>query len=534
MSETSLFDLVITGQHSQNPPKVLAHEILDLLDVHNAKLEQKLTEAFQTNPCAVTVCQHIQLKAAMLWQKKLTAFSVSSEVRPVVQLEAKVSELVFYTCAACGHEQPKAEDKVMQVCRVCGVASQTESNSHGLDDLFHTEHQRREAEKARAISDALKQAKYQEDRRLREEAQRGVKPAPAKFAQVLFGVVGTFTVAVGLGIAYFLTSSPEKTPTSTLQASALPIKSHAVTPANQPNLTSQPLEKSQTISVVEASLTTTKPADLNPETQSKIEPVATLAAKQPTAAPAELQESTENQTQSITKFQPPSAKLVEALEAIEEIHQLQPQAGMASRTLEVDRERIQQLLKINETQLVPQLIASTQRPYAQSLLWLEYAHWQVQQGQIQSAQQSIEEMRRVQAATRDIDQQVLIAGALSKAYLLVNEEAKAESSLKQAITKAGDVPKRSFQTWLLVQLANEQALLGNIAATQQLLKLTEPLLNPVVAETTPTTVKPAQIISTYALGKDFAEAKNRLKNITDVNKRNALSEWLNKLETQSN
>ncbi|WP_298611070.1 hypothetical protein [uncultured Thiothrix sp.] len=532
MSETSLFDLVITGQHSQNPPEFLAREILDLLDVHNAKLEQKLTAAFQTNSCAVSVCPHIQLKAAMLWQKKLTAFSVSSEVRPVVQLEAKVSELELYTCAACGHEQPKAEDKVMQVCQVCGLASQTERNSQGLDDLFHTEQQRREAEKARAISDALKQAKYQEDRRLREEALRGVKPAPAKFAQVLLAVVGTFTVAVGLGIAYFFTSPPEETPSSPPQASAMPTKPRTVTPTNQLSVTSKPAEKSQAVPGVETNLAATKPTDLNTGSQPKAEQVASSVANQPTDATADLKESTESQTPSVANFQPPSAKLVEALEAIEEIHQLQPQSGMASRTLEVDRERIQQLLKINETQLVPQVIASVQRPYAQSLLWLEYAQWQVQQGQIQPAQQTIEEMRKVQATTRDIDQQVLIAGALSKAYLLVNEEAKAESSLQQAIAKAGDVPKRSFQTWLLVQLANEQALLGNSTATHKLLKLTEPLLNPAVAETTPTTAKPAQIISTYALVNEFAEAKNRLKNISDVNKRNALSEWLNQLEAQ--
>lgn len=538
MSELSLFDLIITGHHSTNSEDALARDILDLLDVHNPKLEQELSEAFQVNPCAVTVCERIELKAAMLWQKKLSAYTVSSELRPVLQSAGNVLELETYTCSVCGHEQPQVGEESAQVCKVCGVATESNNEAEGLQDLLQAEQQRRETEKTRVISDALKQAKYQEDRRLREEAQRGTKPPPAQFAQVLLGVVGTFTVAVGLGIAYFLTSSA-KEKIDSLPQTATSAKQGAAGPAGKIDTVLKPAMSTQAKPKAETDLAATAPSEpptkpTQPEmTQgSEATQLATLAPTQPTDPQQTLEKPNVSQTSAISGYQAPTIKLIQALESIEEIHQLQPQSGVASRTLGVDRERIQQLLKINEHQLIPQVIASVQKPYGQSLLLLEYAQGQLQQGQNQAMHQAIEEMRKVQAATRDIDQQVLISGVISQAYLLIADSAKAESSLQQAIDRAGDVPKRSFQAWLLAQLANEQALFGNHSTARKLVKLAEPLFNP-TAEATATSIKPEQMISLYALMRDFDEAKKRLPSIADVNKRDLLTQWLSQFEMQT-
>lgn len=520
MSELALFDLVITGHHAQTPADALAREILDLLDINDVSLEEQLTLAFQSASCSFTICQALELKAAMLWQKKLSAFAVKSELRPVEPLEAQVVALEMYSCPACRHEQTKLDGKSIQICQVCGVAGQIDNSTEGLHDLVYAEQQRRETEKTRAINEALKKAKYLEERRLREEELRHIKPAPAKFAQLLLAVVGSFTIVVGLGIAYFFTDS---------QANSVGLLEPVTTVTSE---TSQTNSSKQVVAMVPALDQPTEPMRPQVAVHASVEAVSLPESNATVTQSTVMKTAEEPSSTDLARL--PSEKLLQALESLEDIQQLQPQAGIASRSLRLDRERIQQLLKMNETALISPVITAVQKPYAQSLLLLDYAQWQIQQGQAVTARETIESMRKVLASTRDIDQQVLILGALSQAYLLNADAAKAEDSLLQAIAKAAEVPKRSFQTWLLVQLANEQALMGNPAATHKLLKLAESLLPPTLVETTANTAKPAQIISLYALTGAFAEAKTRLNTMTDLNKRATLSAWLNQLEASLN
>lgn len=533
MSEQSLFDLIIIGHHSSSTDLVLVQDILKLLGEHNAQLEAKLLEAVMFKSDRFTLCQHIELKTAMLLQRKLSTLMVKTEVHPTLEPEAKVVALDIYTCSACQHEQPKTEGQNadLEVCSACGVASDQLNAKQALQEMVHVERQRHEIEKSKAISDALKQAKHLEERRFREEARRGSVPAPAQFAKILMGVVGTFTVTVGLGVAYYLVHSTD-TPPEPVQAAALPIKQGAAGASGKQDSSNPQAQQASSAALSTLVLADEKPA--TPLNEAAIEAAdkaadseQTLAkANQPIAKPAE-----ESEHQALFEFQPPSEASIQALSSLDDVQKLQPLSGISSRTLNADRALLQQALKVNDHEARTKVLESVQKPYPRSLLLLEFTEWQIRQKQMPQARQTIEEIRTVLAATRDIDQQVFILGVLSKAYLLVDEPVKAESSLQQGITKAGDVPKRSFQALLLVQLANEQALLGNIPATRKLLKIAEPLLIP-AAEVTTNTAKLSQLIALYTLIRDFEEAKSRLPKLENSAKRETLTALIGQLETQ--
>lgn len=531
MSAQAWFDLIITGHHSPNTDLVLVQDILKLVPNPSPQLEAKLLESIMLKSDRFTLCPQIEIKDAMQLQKRLASLAVSSEVHPAVQPEAQVVALELYTCDTCGNEQPKADQALGQldVCKVCGSTNDDLSFKQALPEIAQVEPLRQEVEKSKAISNALKQAKYQEERRLREEALRNAVPAPAQFAKILMGVVGSLTALVGLVVVYYLTYSQEPIPTQPIQTAALYTKPSA-TGSNSKQDSAKAENKQANLaanlkSEPEIPTSSTTSAQLDTDKSVDNKPTPELLAQK-------ISQPTDAQVQAPNELQVPSEKFIQAVHTLEDFQQLQPQSGVASRTLDVDRIKLQQAFNNKDQQAIVSVLDSVQRPYAHSLLLLELATWQVQQGETLQAQQSLENMRKSLAETRDIDQQVLIAGALSKAYLLLADSAKADSYLDHAISKAGDVPKRSFHALLLVQLANEQALLGNTTAARKLLKLAEPLLLP-TTETT-NTAKLSQLISLYTLMKDFDEAKSRLPQLDDPNKREALTALIGQLETQAN
>lgn len=381
--------------------------------------------------------------------------------------------------------------------------------------------------------DPITQARIEQQQRLREAARQQLSAqSPDQFAKVLMGVVAGLTAVAGLGAGYYLSQTPHDTDVPLVPMAISKPLGAAGGQGKPEHLTtviaSAPQEPVSALAKSSSSTLDQKP-DNNTLALKASDPAPVSAiANEPLSKPA-IAKSTAAKENANVEFQVPSSHELAAFNLLEDAQQLQPLSGVASRTMRADRLSLQQALTANDQQTVASLINSVNRPYARSLLLLEQMQWQLQQQQLPAVQKSIEDMRKVLAETRDIDQQVLVMGALSKAYLLLDDRAKAEASVQQAIAKAADVPRRSFQALLLVQLANEQALLGNSATTRKLLKLAEPLLSP-LAEDMANTAKPAQIICLYALINDFDEAKTRLRHISNDAKRERLNNLITQLE----
>jgi len=394
-------------------------------------------------------------------------------------------------------------------------------------------------EKAKTNLDAAKQAKLDEMLRLREAARRqlDLMPAPDKLMKVVAGTAVSIIVIAGAGTVYYLNEQPADSAqvmaasipqpqqgaagsigmqgSVANQVAALPSQTLTAPKINE-DLSAKPAQNAPTEAVAKSSQVTNKPE------QEQLDKLAAISS------PAQIDKDKEP---AAYIFQVPSLSSVKAMRAIEDVQQLQPQFGAASSVFYSDREHLKQALERNDRPFVKELIESSGKPYSRSLLLLEQIQLQNEQ-QPQQAREALDSMRKVLAETRDIDQQVLILGALNKGYLILHEPAKAESSFKQAIAKVSDVPKRSFQALSLLQLANEQALLGNVATTQKLLKMTEPLLESTLADN-PKAAKLSQVIAIYALVADFDAAKSRLADIQDPAKREALNLLVSDLETKT-
>lgn len=379
--------------------------------------------------------------------------------------------------------------------------------------------------------DPITQARIEQQQRLREAARQQLSAqSPDQFAKVLMGVVAGLTAVAGLGVGYYLSQAPHHADTPPVPMAISKPLGAAGEQGKPEHLTTARASAPPASALAKASPST---LDQNPDNNTLAlkasDPVPVSAiANEPMSKPATAKSAAAKENAN-AEFQVPSSHELAAFNLLEDAQQLQPLSGVASRTMRADRLSLQQALAANDQQTVASLINSVNRPYARSLLLLEQMQWQLQQQQLSAVQKSIEDMHKVLTETRDIDQQVLVMGALSKAYLLLDDRAKAEASVQQAIAKAADVPRRSFQALLLVQLANEQALLGNSATTRKLLKLAEPLLSP-LAEDMANTAKPAQIICLYALINDFDEAKTRLRHISNDAKRERLNNLITQLE----
>lgn len=474
MTEQHRFDLIIVGHHSESTTEALAQSIVNLLEDPSPNLRLKLTDGLPKAE-RIILCEGLPIQQALALQKSLSRLLVKAEIREQ------------------GSDKPKAH------------------------------------------LDATKQARLEETMRLREAARRQLHlvPDPDKFLKVIAGMAVAIILLASLGLGYYFNDSP--TTPAQPSSTTLAAQAGAAGSAGKPEMAIAPPIKPATpveLAKARAAATNTDSMAAKPEAVTSIETAQTAQNSEQLATLDTAAKPVTRKDPAVYEFQMPSKKSVKALRTIEDVQQLQPQLGAASSVFDSDRQHLKQALERNDRAFVKALIDSSSKPYSQSLLLLELVQLENEQQQPQQAQAAMDDMRKLLAETRDIDQQVLILGALNKGYLILNERAKAEASLKQAIAKASDVPKRSFQTLSLMQLANEQALLGNVANAQKLLKITEPLLESSMIDQ-PKAAKLSQVIAIYALMADFAEAKSRLPTISDQAKREALSEWVSDLENET-
>ncbi|WP_020396190.1 hypothetical protein [Thiolinea disciformis] len=505
MPEQQLFDLVITGHESHNADVSLVRGILNLLNEQSPDLELKLAEALIFNNKKLVICERTGIKEVSALQQRLATLAVKSEIRPSVTLKPAPLATV-YICPACNHQQAKNEtENGRDTCDACGIVGERYNRKLRLQEVIHRERQRYEAEKSKTTRDAgAPNPSLNDEEGLLAEAIRQTGLLPKRSLSLKKIILGA-AASVALGGGYYVTQ---------MQGASITLP--VVETANKSQGVAGP---SGTASTPVATVTP-KPVTTEKNTTTVASATTTNNIEPPPKGP----------TLASNKMYAPSETLLRAFAALEETKSLHAYVSTSTTPFGKDRQRVRRLLKMGERRLAETIIASVKEPYPHSLLLLDAAISNIQRGQSQTAQEVLAEMQTTLTDTVDTTQQVLIMGAISKGFLLMGENDRAAAMLKQAMERIHTLPKGSAQGDLLVQFANEQALLGNAETTRKLLNEAEQLLSDSGSGINAT--KMAQIISVYALVADFAEAKKRLAKVDDPSKREKLSALIADIETK--
>lgn len=507
MPEQQLFDLVITGHESHSADVSLVRGILNLLNEQSPDLELKLAEALIFNNKKLVICERTGIKEVSALQQRLATLAVKTEIRPNVTLKPATLAAV-YVCPACNHQQAKNEaENGRDTCDACGIVGERYNRKLRLQEVIHRERQRYEAEKSKTTRDAgAPSPSLNDEEGLLAEAIRQTGLLPKRSLGLKKLILGA-AASVALGGGYYLTQ---------MQGASITLP--VVETANKSQGVSGPSGTASTPA------TTVKPPPKPINTEQHPTTVASANTTHHSEPPPK------RPTLASNKMYAPSETLLRAFAALEETKSLHAYVSTSTTPFGKDRQRVRRLLKMSERRLAETIIASVKEPYPHSLLLLDAAISDIQRGQTKKAQEVLAEMQTTLADTADTTQQVLIMGAISKGLLLMGETNRADAILKRAMERIYTLPKGSAQGDLLVQFANEQALLGNAETTRKLLNEAEQLLSEAGSGINAT--KMAQIISVYALVADFAEAKKRLAKVDDSSKREQLSALIADIETK--
>ena len=182
--------------------------------------------------------------------------------------------------------------------------------------------------------------------------------------------------------------------------------------------------------------------------------------------------------------------------------------------------------------LAESIIGKVTIPYARSLLLLDVVDWHLQNQRRDVDLKFVERLNTELKQTKDVEQQVLIMGAISKAHLLLDEWDLAGNTLQQAIATSHKVQPLPNQINLLARLANEQSLFGNQIAAHQIIEQAGKIADklPQDSQPEPRSTVFSQIASSYAILTDFTEANKLISKIPDSTKRQKMVEFIDKLE----
>lgn len=530
MSESQLVDLVVVGHTSDKSVETLVRDILTLLNDHSAHLEFKLSDALLFNNGMVSIRDNISTDEAQAISQKLSTLGVQCILRPTLQIVPKDAEAhdelaVLYTCPACGHQQTKrkeSQDRRMDACEACGIVGERYQKKQRLQQVIQNESHKHDNERAKRIREVLERAKLDEEAALQQEARHrlGIATKQENIGLKVAAALAIISISIG-GLYYYNQPTPEEL----AQQEAEAIKAKQEKDAAHAKALDTALEKANAIAA-----------------KLKLPPISTTA----TADPTDSETSTEHQakiTEALkTDTQQPATPADVAEKKVKtdvsqtamaemEGQQLTPTRFQISLDEHTEnRRRIQQLLKLDESDLTDTIIERTPEAYPRTLLLLDIVEWQIQHQQPDNARKTLARIEQELAKTPDVTQQALILGAISKTHLLLDEWEPAGQSLQQALTKASTLPQPADQVSLLTRLANEQALFGNQIASRQVLESAAKLSATLPAGIEPRSTSFVQIASGYAMLTDFAEANKLLSSVEDPAKRQKLAEFIDKLQ----
>ena len=553
-----LFDLVVLGHDSPKPVEALVKDILNLLGDDSTYLEFKLSDALLFNNGMVSIRDSITFAEARDISDKLATLGVDCDIRPTLQLipmaeEGEEQEPTLYICPACAHQQPKQEqrDGRLEICEVCGVIGERYLQKQKLEQVMEQERQQHDNDRAKRIREVLERAKREEETLLREEARRrlGISEKPDRIGPKVAAVVAI--LAISFGIVYYANQPTDEEiaqQTAAEEAARLAKeldKQQAMAKAVETAMkkssdTADMMEKMPSAGAAgpsgamdQAMAAISNPPEASPE--NALEQQTDMASKQEErrtkiieALKADIQQPETPEQMVETKVQEDVS--VTAVAAIEEQQLAAPRFQVLPDEHAENRRRIQQLLKLDETDLADMILAKVKEPYERTLLMLDMVEWQLQNNKAEEAQKTIARIRQTQTKTQDTTQQALILGCISKTYLLQDEWEAAGESLQKAMDQAMTLEQVPAQISLLSRLANEQSLFGNQIAARQILDETTPLIEKLPKGVEPRATALVEVASGYAVITDFPTANQLMDKVKNPQKRQKLAEFIDKLQ----
>ena len=526
-----LYDLFIEENTSRKSEETLVRDILSLLGDDNPRLEFKLSEALLFNNGMTAICECLTADEADTIKAQLATLDVQCGVRPTLQLVAKEEEqaeqakATLYKCPACGHQQPKLADNSgrLDACELCGIVGERYHLRKKRDSILEDEKNRLDMDRAQRIREVLERAKHDEETMLREEARRQLGVAKED-KPIMPWVVGFATaLTLILGVLYY---HNQLTPEEIAQREAEAAAEKATQEAAAEKKLKEAMEKAKSLVASVGNTETDSPESEEPtgsdksekDTQAKITQALKNDDKPPANAEAVKTRHINEETSKVAISEMEGHKIVP------------PRFQITQDEHAENRRRIQQLLKLDESDLANTIIDQVKEPYPRTLLQLDIAQWQLQHAQPTKARETISNIERELHNTPDKIQQALILGTISKAHLLLDEWEQAGASLQQAIDKTAMIEALPERLNLMVRLANEQALFGNQIAAQQVLQDTSQLVQGLPQGVEPRSTIYCHLASGYAMLGEFNNADNLLKQVQDSTKRQKLAEFIDKVK----
>ena len=539
-----LVDLVVVEHTSTKSTEALVKDIQHLIGDDSPRTEFRLSEALLFNNGMASICEGLSIEQAQILGQQLATIGVICEARATLQLVAKEDEgetpsTAIYTCPACGHTQPKVkhnQQNKLDVCESCGIVGERYQQKQRKHQILKEETHKLEQSRSQRIRDVLEKAKLAEEAMMREEARRqlGITAKDNNLPKIIAGFLLIF---IGIGALYYYNNKPVDPKEKDAKQATTETKEadKQEKPAIDTAKSEEALRKLS--SQLANALPTNASAANDPENSvAFVDQVSTEKEKAETQArlTAALKDDTQKPItpQAIQEKKVREATTTEVIRAVEVEQVALPRLPISADEHAENRRRVKQLLRLDEMDLAESIIGKVTIPYARSLLLLDVVDWHLQNQRRDVALKFVERLNTELKQTKDVEQQVLIMGAISKAHLLLDEWDLAGNTLQQAIAVSHKVQPLPNQINLLARLANEQSLFGNQIAAHQIIeqasKIADKLPQDSQSETRSTVF--SQIASSYAILTDFTEANKLISKIPDSTKRQKMVEFIDKLE----
>lgn len=543
-SESTLFDVIITGYHGNKSTETLIREVLQLFPPHQHQvLELKLSDALLFGNHMAAIGESLSASNANALIQRLQALEISVEMRPALSLLPKEAEErrtgtpATYTCPACGHVQPKQQfsDNRLESCERCGIVGERYSKKQRFQQVLQQEKAFLEKDRARRIRATLEQAKLDEERLLQERARRqlGVTEPSAKLMKLAIAGVGV-ALCLGLGIIYYVAQpTPEELAAQEAAEQAERAAKQAEIAKKLGNFIANAQAMATQIGQTPSHPPLAAEPALAPSDASETSTANAASTAPPKANDAEIPEHQArllaafklDQAQQTTNKDASKASDTAKPEPAAPVDLLTPLHHLAAK-----RQRIQQFLKLDEKDLAEAEINATQEAYTRSLLHLDMLQWYQQKQRPSLARNELARIQQVQTATEEQEQRALVTSVCSQAYAVLGELEEATAQFAQASELANTLPTATQRANTLLTLAEAQLYFGNNSAAKQLLAASQAQF---AALTPPErTAITSRLVGAYIELKEFTAATQLAAQVEETSVRELLLHKIQQAQQQ--
>lgn len=459
MSTEALFDLVVTGHHSDKKVADLVQTLMKLIGQDSPQLEYKLSEALIFEQNSNTAIQAVPREIAEEYQKHFSALKVDSDIRPTIQVMTHNDyELTLapkiYRCPACGHEQEKADDDD-DACLECGVIGKKYEKTARITAIVEQERLRLQQEQENSIRDSLQQAALKEDEKLREEARQQMGIAPKH--SVLKSIAAAVCV-LSIGLLAFKYSAPlysylyseqsDESNESTEKKPAGFTLNPAMMQQGKPSLTDQVIAHLDNGTLPEAAA---------PQVMTNL-PLLVNAPQQNTAfKPAGHSSNPSSSTQAYNK----SKQNYPTLSVPTRFVPIELKAPTAKEHFQEDQQYVAKLLKKKQYSLAHIFIETVKKPEQKARLYRDViANKTLNNKRLKPEDESLKRLKALLANTAshaDPTETALISNTLSNAYRCAGKLNDAKQELDRTMQSIEAFMMPEDRVKLLLKMAHEQA-----------------------------------------------------------------------------